>query len=179
MATVIAELVGFVVIVYVLYRFVRPLVATMIRDRQDAIQAHVDASTEAAQRLERAQQRFETAEAEARKEVARIRDDARVDAGRIKEELQEQADREIERIRQRGEEQLAAQRDQLIRGLRSELGGTSMRLAELLVVEQLADDRRKSATVDQFLTDLDAMAPRSSSGAAHATPVPASGGGAN
>ncbi len=178
MAVLIAELVAFVVIVYVLYRFVRPLVATMVRDRQDSIQQQVDASDEAAQRLQQAQQRFEAAEAEARKEQARIRDDARIDAGRIAEELQEQAEREIERIRQRGEEQLAAQRDQLIRGLRAELGGSSMKLAERIVVEQLADDRRKSATVDQFLNDLDEMAPRAGSQAAEAERAPA-GGGAN
>ena len=30
-----------------------------------------------------------------------------------------------------------------------------MKLAEQIVVEQLADDRRKSATVDQFLNELD------------------------
>jgi F-type H+-transporting ATPase subunit b len=184
MAVLIAELVAFVVILYVLYRFVRPIVATMVRDRQDAIQQHVDASEEAERKLEQAQRRFETAEAEARKEVARIRDDARADASRIKEELQEQADREIERIRQRGEEQLAAQREQLIRGLRSELGGTSMQLAERIVVQQLADDRAKSVTVDQFLNDLDGMSPRSNSQVADAdrreeTPVAVSGGGAN
>ena len=118
-----------------IWRYVKPLIQQMIRDRQEHIQAQVDASEQATQRLREAERRFEHAEAEARKEVAKIRDDARADATRISEELQEQADREVERIRQRGQEQLAAQRDQMVRGLRAELGGQAMQLAERVVVE--------------------------------------------
>ena len=118
-----------------LYRYVRPVLQQMVRDRQDTIQQQVDASEEATRRLPEAEQRFERAEAEARKEIAKIRDDARADATSISEELQEQAEREVERIRQRGQEQLAAQRDQMVRGLRAELGAQAMRLAEQIVVD--------------------------------------------
>ena len=163
MTTVIVELLAFVVVVYVLYRFVRPLIRQMVVDRQEQIQQQVDASVEAAQRLQEAQRRFEQAEAEARKEVAKIRDDARADATSISQELREQAEREVERVRQRGQEQLVAQRDQMVRGLRAELGAQSMQLAELMVTDQLADDRNKSATVDTFLADLGEMSARSGS----------------
>ena len=161
MIVILVELAAFAVVVFVIWRYVKPLVQQMIRDRQEHIQAQVDASEEAIQRLREAERRFEHAEAEARKEVAKIRDDARADATRIAEELQEQADREVERIRQRGQEQLAAQRDQMVRGLRAELGGQAMQLAERVVVEHLADERHRSATVDQFLADLEDLAPRS------------------
>lgn len=157
MAVFIAELVGFVVILYVIFRYIVPLLKPIIRARQDAIQQQVDDSEEATRKLKDAEQRFESAAAEARNEAARIRDDARADAQRIREELREQAEREIERIRQRGVEQLAAQRDQVVRQLRAELGGLSMQLAEQVVVESLADDRRKAATVDRFLDDLDRL----------------------
>jgi F-type H+-transporting ATPase subunit b len=176
MVTIIVELLAFAVVVAVLYRYVRPLLGQLVRDRQDAIQQQVDASEEATRKLDDARRRFEAGEAEARKDVARIRDDARADAVRISEELQEQADHEVERIRQRGQDQLAAQRDQLTRSLRAEIGGQSMRLAEQLVVEHLADGRRRSATVDQFLTDLESMAPAPSS---DTTSVPVAGGGAS
>lgn len=166
MAVIIVELLAFVVVIAVLYRWVRPLIAQMVRDRQEQIQQQVDASVEATRRLQDAQRRFEHAETEARQEVAKIRDDARADSTHISEELREQADREMERVRQRGQEQLAAQRDLLARGLRAELGGHSMQLAERIVRDALTDDRRKSATVDQFLTDLEDMSPRSEAGPA-------------
>ena len=38
MATLIAELVGFLVMLFVLYRYVRPVLNRMVRERQDAIQ---------------------------------------------------------------------------------------------------------------------------------------------
>ncbi len=161
MAVIIVELLAFAVVVAVLYRYVRPVLRQMVRDRQDTIQQQVDASEEAARRLSEADQRFERAEAEARKEIAKIRDDARADATRISEELQEQAEREVERLRQRGQEQLVAQRDQMVRGLRAELGAQAMRLAEQLVVELLADDTAPQRHGGQrSWTDLDAMAPR-------------------
>jgi F-type H+-transporting ATPase subunit b len=163
MAILISEIFAFLVILFVLYRFVWPLVKKMTGDRQDAVQKQVEESEEAARRLEEAQQRLEAAEAEARNEAARIRDDARADSTRIHEELTEQAHREVERIKQRGQEQLAAQREQMIRTLRSELGGQSMLLAERVVVDLLSDDRRRSATVDSFLGELESMTHRDDS----------------
>ena len=174
MAGQIAELIGFVVIIWVLYRFVRPLIQQMVTQRQNEIQQQVDASIEASRKLAEAQTRLESTEAEARREVAQIRDDARADATRISEELREQAEQEIERIRQRGEEQLAAQRDQLVRTLRAEVGGQAMDVAEVAVREVLSDEGNRSVVVDQFLVDLDNIAPRS------AVPAPAgTQGGAN
>lgn len=175
MAALLVELAAFALVVFVLYRWVRPLIQQMTRDRQDQIQQQVDASEEANRRLKEAERRFEHAEAEARKEVAKIRDDARADATRISAELQEQADREVERIRQRGQEQLAAQRDQMTRGLRAELGGQAMRLAERVVTDLLVDDRRKSASVDTFLTDLEDMAPRTDRQGADSTTASTTG----
>ncbi len=157
MTVILVELAAFALVVAVIWRYVKPLVQQMARDRQDQIQQQVDASEEATRKLDEARKRFESAEVEARKEVARIRDDARADATRISEELREQADREVERIRQRGQEQLAAQRDYMTRGLRAEVGGQAMQLAERVVVDVLADETRRSATVDRFLDDLETM----------------------
>ena len=160
MAEFIAELVGFVVILFVLYRFILPPVKTLVGNRQDAVQKQVDEAEEATRNLEAAQARFETAVEQAKGEAARIRDDARADSTRIHEELVAQAEQEVERIKQRGREQLVAQRDQVVRGLRAEIGGTSMQLAERVVVSSLADDTARSATVDSFLTEIESMPAR-------------------
>jgi F-type H+-transporting ATPase subunit b len=160
MAEFISELVGFVVIVFVLYRFIFPLVKKLVSDRQEAVQKQVDEAEEATRKLEAAQSRFDSAVEQAKGEAARIRDDARADSTRIREELVAQAEQEVERIKQRGREQLVAQRDQVVRGLRSEIGGTSMQLAERVVVESLSDDTSRSATVDSFLTEIETMPAR-------------------
>jgi len=158
LATLISELFAFVIILFVLYRYVWPILSRMMRERQDVIQQQVDDSGKATRKLKRAEERFDSALAEARSAAARIRDDSRADAHRLREELREQADREVERIRQRGEEQLVAQREQTVRQLRAEIGGLTMALAERIIVESLSDDDRKRASVDRFLADLDEMA---------------------
>lgn len=163
----IAEVVAFLIILFVLVRFVWPLVRNMANERQDAIQRHVEESAEAARRLAEAQRRFDEAVAEAREEAARIRDDARNDAHQLRVELREQAEREVERIRQRGEEQLGALRDQVVRRLRAEIGALALEQAQRRVVATLSDEGARSATVDGFLDDLDRL-PARSTAAAHA-----------
>ena len=159
----IAELVGFVIILFVLWRYVLPLITNMVKKRQDEVQRQVDEAEEATRKLQDAQGRFENAVQQAEAEGARIRDDARADASRIREELVAQAEAEVERMLQRGQEQLAAQRDQTVRGLRSELGGASMELAERVVRQSLTDEDARTASVDGFLSEIESLpSPRGS-----------------
>lgn len=163
----IAVLFAFVIMLFVLWRYVLPLVTDMVKKRQDEVQRQVDEAEEATRKLEDAQGRFDNAVKQAEAEAARIRDDARADATSIREELKAQAEADVERMLQRGREQLAAQRDQVVRGLRSDLGTASMELAERTVRNELSDDSARSATVDGFLSDIENLpSPRSSQVAA-------------
>ncbi len=159
-----AELVAFLLLFFLLYRYVWPFVRRMMEERQDAVTRQVEESEEASRKLEEAQRRFDQAVAEARAEAAKIRDDARADATRISEELREQAEREVVRIRQRGEEELAAQRDQVVRQLRAEIGALSFETAQRMVTDSLADESRRGATVDTFLSELDRLPGGSAAG---------------
>jgi F-type H+-transporting ATPase subunit b len=177
--TFIAELVAFLIILYVLWKYVVPPLSKSLQDRQDMIIKQVQDAEEAQRKLKAAEERYEQALAEARTEAAKIRDGARADGERIREELREQANSEVERIRQRGEEQLGAQRDQVVRQLRGELGGLATQLAERLVGHELSDNAGKQATVDRFLQGLDDMPSKDSAAPAHtgaAAPAGSSGG---
>ena len=159
----IAELVGFVIILFVLWKYVLPLVADMVKKRQEQVQRQVEEAEEATRKLQDAQGRFDNAVQQAEVEAARIRDDARADATRIREELKAQAEAEVERMLQRGQDQLAAQRDQAVRGLRSELGGASMELAERVVRQSLTDENARATSVDSFLSEIESLpSPRGS-----------------
>ena len=166
-AVIIAELVGFAVMIFVLWRYVLPLVKDMVSKRQDEIQRQVEEADEARRKLEDAHGRFDNAVQQAEAEAARIRDDARADAAGIREELIAQAEADVERMLQRGRDQLAAQRDQVVRGLRSELGGASMELAERTIRKELEGDGARSASVDSFLSEIENLpSPRGSQVAA-------------
>jgi ATP synthase F0 subunit b len=155
----IAELVGFAVVIAVIWWKVVPPVRTMMRKRQDEIAAQVQAAKEAAERLATAEKKYRDAVAEARTEAAKIRDAARADAERILVEMHEHAEHEVERIRQRAEEDLISQRQQVIRELRTRIGELSVELAGQLVTDHLAKAGNRAATVDRLLDELAAMTP--------------------
>jgi len=155
MAELIAELVAFVIMLIVLWRFVLPVITRLVQNRQDAVQRQVEDAETATRELNEAHTRLGDSVERARQEGARIRDDARADATSIREELTAQAEEEVARMKQRGEEQLAAERDQVVRALRADLGGTSIQLAERMVNESLADDAARRASVDAALAEIE------------------------
>jgi F-type H+-transporting ATPase subunit b len=165
-ATFFVELLIFLLVLGVVWRYIVPPVKKAMNERQALIRRQIEESEKARKRLEEAEERYQQALNEARTEAAKIRETARADAQSIKEELREQADQEVSRIRERAEEQLATQREQVVRELRSELGELAVTLAGRIVGESLDDDSRRAATVDRFLDELDGMAATDGDGAA-------------
>jgi ATP synthase F0 subunit b len=167
MGEFISELVALAVILFVLWRYVVPPVRKIMRDQQETVRRQVEGAKVAAGRLAAAELKYQEALAEARTEAAKIRDTARADAQRIAEEMREHAQREVERIRQRGQDDLESQRLAVIRELRARIGTMTVTEATELVSAHLSSDAKRSATVDRFLDELEAMsAPESATTAA-------------
>jgi F-type H+-transporting ATPase subunit delta len=161
MSTFIGQLIGFAVIVFILMKWVVPLVRDMMQKQQEAIRAALADSAEAAKKLEDADAMHARALADAEAESARVTDEARQDSERIVAQLQEQAGVDAERIKSQGAQQVQLMRQQLIRQLRAGLGEGSVQKAADLVRAHVADPVAQAATVDSFLDDLDDMAPSS------------------
>jgi F-type H+-transporting ATPase subunit b len=157
-ATFIAELVAFVIILAVLWKYVVPPVQKAMRDRQEVIRRQLEESQRAREQLASAEQEHRETLAEARAEATKIREDARKESQKVIDETKDRAQAEVDRIRERGEEQLAAQRRQVIAELRVEIGQMAVQLASRIVGESMEEDARRRGTVDRFLTELDAMA---------------------
>ena len=160
MSAWIGELVGFVVILLALWRWVIPPLRRTVRTQQELITAQLKASEDAAAHLAEAERKYSDAVTEARVEAAKIRDGARADAQRIVVEMREQAEREVARIKQRGEDDLIQQRQQVIRELRARIGELSVDLAGRLVHEHLSAEANRAATVDLLLGELEQMSAR-------------------
>jgi F-type H+-transporting ATPase subunit b len=154
-ATFFAELVAFVLILLILWRYVVPPIQKAMRERQEIIQKQVADSEKAKERLAEAQSEYQRALNEARVEAAQIRESARAEAQQVVEELRAQAQEEQARIVSRGEEQLRQQRTQVVRELRGEIGSLAVELSEKIVGQRLSDDAQVRATVDSFLADLE------------------------
>jgi ATP synthase F0 subunit b/ATP synthase F1 delta subunit len=159
MSTFIGQLVGFAVIVFILWRYVMPLVRRMMTNQQENVRKQLEESAEAKKRLAEAEKAHETALEQAKTEAKQVTEEARVDAERIIEQLHAQADAEVERIKVQGAQQVQLLRAQLIRQLRQDLGVESVNRAGELVRDHVSDPDSQAATVDRFIDELDAMAP--------------------
>jgi F-type H+-transporting ATPase subunit delta len=159
MSTFIGQLIGFAVIVFLVVRYVVPPVRRLMAGRQEAVRKQLAEAAAAADRLTESTTAHSKAMETAKAESERIVQEAQTDAGRITEQLSAQAHVEAERIKAQGGHQVELLRTQLSRQLRLELGHEAVRQAGELVRNHVADPARRSATVDRFLDDLDAMAP--------------------
>jgi F-type H+-transporting ATPase subunit b len=147
--------IAFAVLVYVLGKFVYPRMNATFEARVDAIEGGI-ARAEARQAEANALfEQYTQQLAEARQEAARIRTDAAADAAAIRAELLTKAREESDRIIAAGREHLNAERQTIIRELRSDIGSLAVDLASRIVGESLADEARQRGTVDRFLTELD------------------------
>ncbi|MEX0580026.1 MAG: F0F1 ATP synthase subunit B/delta [Mycobacterium sp.] len=159
MSTFIGQLVGFLVILWIMRKYVVPPVRKLMAGQQEAVRTQLEDSAKATARLAAADQDHARRVDEGRAEGLHIVEEARTDSVRIAEQLTAQAGTEAERIKVQGGQQVSLLRAQMIRQLRGDLGEESVRRATELVKVHVSDSQRQSATVDRFLDELDSMAP--------------------
>ena len=159
MLTFIGQLIGFAVIVWLVWRYVVPPVRRLMTNRQETVRKQLEDSASAVKRLEESKQAHEKALREAEAEAKSIVEEARADARSIAEQLSAQADAEVERVKVQGQQHIQLLRAQFIRQLRQDLGVEAVRRAGKLVRDHVSDPDAQSQTVDRFLDELDAMAP--------------------
>jgi F-type H+-transporting ATPase subunit b len=151
--------IAFAIVCYVLMKFVFPRMEETFRARVDAIEGGIKRAEEAQAEANQLLEQYRAQLAEARTEAARIRDEARADAEGIRQDVLATAREESERIISAGRDQLAAQRESIVRDLRAEVGSLAVDLAGRIVGESLADEARNRGTVDRFISELGGTEP--------------------
>jgi F-type H+-transporting ATPase subunit b len=154
-ATFFAEVIAFLIILAILWRYILPPLKKMMAERQAIIDQQMEDADATRLQLAEAQTEYQRSLAEARTQAAQIRESATAEAQRVVDDMHAQAREESARIVARGEELLANQRQATVRELRAEIGTLAVDLASKIVGETLQDDQRARATVDRFLADLD------------------------
>jgi F-type H+-transporting ATPase subunit b len=155
--TFLIELAAFLLLFFLLTRYIIPFINGAMTRRQEAIRqefADLEAAKSGAQEAE---QEYKAQIADARHEAARIREEAREQGAAIIAELREQAQTEAARIVEHAQAQISAERQQAVTTLRAEVGALATTLAGRIVGESLEDDERSGRVVDRFLADLETL----------------------
>jgi F-type H+-transporting ATPase subunit b len=154
-AELIVGIIAFALLFFFLKKAVYPKFEETFQARQREIEGGIEQARAAQAEAKALLEQYKAQLAEARTEAAKIRDDARAEGARIVEELRAEAQEQANRIIQRGEETLSAERERLVAQLRSEIGDLAVELAERIIGESLADEARRAATIDRFLTEIE------------------------
>ena len=154
-ATFFVELAAFLVLLFLLAKFIIPPINRAMTARQDAIREQFAELDEAKSEASAAEEEFKSQIADARHEAARIREEAREQGAAIIAEMREQAQAEAARIVEHAHVQIEADRKSAAASLRGEVGTLATTLAGRIVGESLDDEARQSRVVDRFLTELE------------------------
>lgn len=155
--TFFIELAAFLLLFFLLTRYIIPFINRAMTTRQEAIRAEFAELEESKKVARQAEEEFKAQIADARHEAARIREEAREQGAQIIAEMREQAKAEADRIVEHAHAQIEADRKSTLASLRAEVGTLATSLAERIVGESLEDDERSGRVVDRFLADLETL----------------------
>ena len=158
----IAELVGFGLVIFVLGKWVVPVLNRGMKQRQEVIGRQLEEAEEAKRRLAAAREEYEQALAEARREAERLQESAKEQADSILAEMREQAEAEARRVVEQAHQQIEADHQQTLNELRATVGRLTAGLAERLVLDALEDGARQERVIDRFLDEVEQQARRTS-----------------
>ncbi len=154
-AEIILSIVVFLLLVWLIRKFVMPNFEKTFTDRTAAIEGGLAEAerkqAEADARLAELNKQL----SEARHEAARIREDAREQGAQIVVEMRDQAQGEAARITGAARAQIEADKQQVLAQLRTEVGALATGLAGRIVGESLEDEARQRRTVERFIAELE------------------------
>ena len=145
----------FLLVFGVLGKMFLPRITKMLAERTELIEGGIakadEAQAEATEVLDQYRQQL----ADARREAARLRQEATEQGAQIIAEMRDQAQAEARRITDAAQAQIEAERQQALTSLRAEVGTLATELASRIVGESLADQARQSRMVDRVLDELE------------------------
>ena len=153
---IIIGTIAFAVLCFVLMKYVFPRMEQTFKARVDAIEGGIKRAEERQAEANALFEQYKLQLAEARTEAARMRTEAAAEAEGIRQDVLARAREEADRIITAGKEQLTAERQTIVRELRTEVGTLAVELAGRIVGESLEEEARRRGTVERFLTELDA-----------------------
>jgi F-type H+-transporting ATPase subunit b len=145
----IAQLVNFLLVLLVLWKFAYKPIVRMLDERSKKIEESVSRAKEIEQRLFAMDAEQQEVLSQAKADASRILDLARLDAEKRKHDLLESAKREVERVVVQGKEQLKTEKQQMIREAKAELIDIAL-IATKKILEETIDEK-KSHTLAEIV----------------------------
>jgi len=152
-ATLVAELIAFIVMIAILARYAYPPIMRAAESRQKQIEDGLRAAQEAEKRLAQVQQDVEQALADARGQarevIARAQQEARAEAEETRQRARQDAEAQLERARA----DIGSERDRALQELRAQVSALVVAAAGKVLGEAI-DERAHRRLIDESLTEV-------------------------
>lgn len=150
----LAQIINFLVIMWLLRRFLYKPVLNMLDERREKIRESLSAAETA--RADAAQRTQENEEilAQARREAQEIIRRAEEGARRREADIMARAKEEADSVKQRAQEEIAYERQQTMAELRGEVAQLSLSIARKTIGASLVDEKAHGQIVDQVLAEV-------------------------
>lgn len=147
-------LIAFLVVLFFLVRFGFPAIINTVEKRKQYIDESLAKAHEASDRLLHIKQEGETLLQEAREQQAKIMKEAAETRDAIVEKAEEKARQESARIIAEAKQQIAFEKQEAIREIRSQVAELSVNIAEKILREELSSEKAQQANIDRLLDEV-------------------------
>lgn len=152
-ATIIAETIAFLIVLWVLWRWVLPPLNRAVAQRQESIRSSIDEADRSRSEARETLERYRAELAQAREESRQILEDARQQAERTRQQLIAKAEQEADRVIESARQEAGQERAQIVDQLRQEMGELAVELASRIIGAELDTDRQLRL-VDDYIAGL-------------------------
>jgi F-type H+-transporting ATPase subunit b len=146
-------LVNFLLLLFLLQRFLYKPILTALANRTARIQESIENAEQVKQQLSRAQQDYDAQMSRARQEAAQIMAQANERAQVQAREVLANAQAEAERIKAEAQQQAQQEREQLLRGLQGQLANLVTQTASTVIGQELKTTGHERL-IQQSIADL-------------------------
>mgnify|MGYP006267476513 CR=1 FL=1 len=150
--------VAFLIVFFLLAKFAFPRINKTLEERADAIEGGIRRAQESQEEAAQLLESYKAQLAEARNEAAAIRAAAQAEKATIIEQAKSEAAAAAAAVTERASATIDAERATAVASLRRDVSDLALTLAGKVVGESLQDDAKARATVDRFITELEAQA---------------------
>ena len=152
-ATMIAQVVNFLVLVAILRALAYEPVAKMLKQRSDKIQDSLDQAAADRKAAEQTLAQYKSQLADANKRAQEIVDRAELTARQEREALVAETKREIERMKQTAQAEIQNERNRAFEEMKAEIVTLSLQAAEKIVAKNLSS-RENDKLINDFISGL-------------------------
>lgn len=147
--------IAFLVLFLILAKWGWPMIIKSMNSRADRIDQGVEYARQAKDQLDSARSDAQKVIKDAQKQQANILRDAEKMKTQIIDEARKEASSEAKKVMDAAKVSIDQSRKEAERQLRQQVGQFSVRIAEKLVRQQMADDKQQQALADKLLDEIE------------------------